>query len=178
MLYYEKAVMDYLDLTACFDIEVVSFSRLANKAMGVKMNDYLSAQGAVMLLRKVIEKNKNKLSCFRGAYNNADFASEIYAVISQIRNSGVSTDKIEAILPSLPVKILNKTKDIVLLYKGYVEELSSGYSDGSSKLDALADAIGDQGMQDTDVYISDYLYFSNVQRRICEKLFKNFQKQF
>ncbi len=171
MLYYEKAVMDYLDLTACFDIEVVSFSRLANKAMGVKMNDYLSAQGAVMLLRKVIEKNKNKLSCFRGAYNNADFASEIYAVISQIRNSGVSTDKIEAILPSLPVKILNKTKDIVLLYKGYVEELSSGYSDGSSKLDALADAIGDQGMQDTDVYISDYLYFSNVQRRICEKLF-------
>lgn len=171
MLYYEKAVMDYLDLTACFDIEVVSFSRLANKTMGAKMNDYLSAQGAVMLLRKVIEKNKDKLSCFRGAYNNADFASEIYAVISQIRNSGVSTDKIEEILPSLPLKILNKTKDIVLLYKGYVEELNSGYTDGSSKLDALADAISDYGMQDTDVYISDYLYLSNVQRRICEKLF-------
>lgn len=171
MLYYEKAVMDYLNLTACFDIEVVSFSRLANKTMGAKMNDYLSAQGAVMLLRKVIEKNKDKLSCFRGAYNNADFASEIYAVISQIRNSGVSSDKIEEILPSLPIKILNKSKDIVLLYKGYVEELNSGYTDGSSKLEALTDSIAEYGMQDCDVYISDYLYLSNVQRRICEKLF-------
>ncbi len=171
MLYYEKAVMDYLDLTASFDIEVVSFSRLANKTMGAKMNDYLSAQGAVMLLRKVIEKNKDKLSCFRGAYNNADFASEIYAVISQIRNSGVSSDKIEEILPLLPIKILNKSKDIVLLYKGYVEELSSGYTDGSSKLEALTDSIEKNGMQDCDVYISDYLYLSNVQRRICEKIF-------
>lgn len=171
MLYYEKAVMDYLDLTACFDVEVVSFSRLANKSMGSKMNDYLSAQGAVMLLRKVIEKNKDKLSCFRGAYNNADFASEIYAVISQIRNSGVSSDRIEEILPSLPVKILNKSKDIVLLYKGYVEELQSGYTDGSSKLEALTEAVESRGMQDSDVYISDYLYLSNVQRRICEKIF-------
>ena len=171
MLHYEKAVMDYLDLTACFDIEVVSFSRLANKSMGAKMNDYLSAEGAVMLLRKVIEKNKDKLSCFRGAYNNADFAAEIYAVISQIRNSGVSTDMIESILPSLPVKILNKSKDIVLLYKGYVEELNSGYTDGSSKLEALSDAIDEYGMQDCDVYVSDYLYLSNIQRRICEKLF-------
>lgn len=171
MLYYEKAVMDYLDISAGFDIEVVSFSRLANKTMGAKMNDYLSAEGAVMLLRKVIEKNKDKLSCFRGAYNNADFASEIYAVISQIRNSGVSTDMIESILPSLPVKILNKSKDIVLLYKGYVEELNSGYTDGSSKLEALTDAISEYGMQDCDVYISDYLHLSNIQRRICEKLF-------
>lgn len=171
MLYYEKAVMDYLDLTACFDIEVVSFSRLANKNMGAKMNDYLSAQGAVMLLRKVIEKNKDKLSCFRGAYNNADFASEIYAVISQIRNSGVSSDMIDGILDELPIKIRNKSKDIVMLYKGYVEELNAGYTDGSSKLEALTDAIDAYGMQDCDVYISDYLYLSNIQRRICEKLF-------
>ena len=171
MMYYEKAVMDYLDLEACFDIEVVSFSRLANKTMGAKMNDYLSAQGAVMLLRKVIEKNKKELSCFRGAYNNADFASEIYAVISQIRNSGVSSDAIDRILDSLPIKIRNKTKDIVMLYKGYVEELNAGYTDGSSKLEALTDAIEEYGMQDCDVYISDYLYLSNIQRRICEKLF-------
>lgn len=171
MLYYEKAVMDHLGLEACFDIEVVSFSRLANKTMGAKMNDYLSAQGAVMLLRKVIEKNKKELSCFRGAYNNADFASEIYAVISQIRNSGVSTDTIEGMVDELPVKIRNKTRDIVLLYKGYVEELNSGYTDGSSKLEALTDALEEYGMQDSDVYISDYLYLSNIQRRICEKLF-------
>lgn len=171
MLYYEKAVMSNLGIESCFDIEVVSFSRLANKTMGTKMNDYLSAQGTVMLLRKVIEKNKDKLACFRGSYSNAEFANEIYAVISQIRNSGVSTDQIEAILPELPLKILNKSKDIVMLYKGYVQELSERYCDGSSKLEALIEAIDEKGMEDCDVYISDYLYLSNVQRRICEKIF-------
>ena len=33
MLYYEKAVMEYLGEEACFDVEVVSFARLAGKML-------------------------------------------------------------------------------------------------------------------------------------------------
>ena len=96
MLHYEKAVMEGLGESACFDVEVVSFARLASKVLGLTGENFLSPQGAVMLLRKVIEEKKNELVCFRASYGNVNFASEVYAVISQIRNSGVSTEMISA----------------------------------------------------------------------------------
>ena len=56
-LSYERAVLKELNLKGTFDIEVASFSRLADNALeraGVGALDSLSE---VMLLRKVIEYN-------------------------------------------------------------------------------------------------------------------------
>ena len=172
MLYYEKAVMEYLGEEACFDVEVVSFARLAGKMLGMTGEKFLSPQGAVMLLRKVIEEKRDEMVCFRSSYGNADFASEIYAVISQIRNSGVSTDMIAEAVERLPRKVVNKTKDILLLYRGYIEALRDGFVDGTSKLDALTSVIERDGLEDADVYISDYLWFTGTERNVCEAIFK------
>ena len=172
MLHYEKAVMERLGETACFDVEVVSFARLAGKVLGLTGENFLSPQGAVMLLRKVIEEKKDKLVCFRASYGNVNFASEVYAVISQIRNSGVSTEMISDAIASLPTKVVNKTKDILLLYRGYIDALRDGLVDGTSKLAALVEAIERDGLEDSDVYVSDYLYFTGTERDVLEAIFK------
>ena len=172
MLYYEKAVMERLAVSACFDVEVVSFARLASKILGLTGENFLSPQGAVMLLRKVIEEQKDKLVCFRASYGNVNFASEVYAVISQIRNSGISTSMIEDAIAALPTKVVNKSKDILLLYRGYVDALRDGLIDGTSKLAALVEAIERNGLEDADVYVSDYLYFSGTERDVLEAIFK------
>ena len=172
MLHYEKAVMEGLGESACFDVEVVSFARLASKVLGLTGENFLSPQGAVMLLRKVIEEKKNELVCFRASYGNVNFASEVYAVISQIRNSGVSTEMISEAISSLPTKVVNKSKDILLLYRGYVEALRDGLVDGTSKLAALVEAIERDGLEDADVYVSDYLYFTGTERDVLEAIFK------
>lgn len=172
MLYYEKAVMDRLGESACFDVEVVSFARLASKVLGLTGENFLSPQGAVMLLRKVIEDKKDELVCFRASYGNVNFASEVYAVISQIRNSGISTSMISDAIASLPTRIVNKSKDILLLYRGYVDALRDGLVDGTSKLAALVEAIERDGLEDADVYVSDYLYFTGTERDVLEAIFK------
>lgn len=172
MLYYEKAVMEHLGEQACFDIEVVSFARLATKTLGLTGENFLSPQGAVMLLRKVIEDNKDELVCFRSSYGNVNFASEIYAVISQIRNSGISTEMIAEAAKTLPAKVANKTADILRLYRGYVDALRDGLVDGTSKLALLIEAIERDGLEDADVYITDYLYLTGTERSVCEAIFK------
>ena len=172
MLHYEKAVMEGLGESACFDVEVVSFARLASKVLGLTGENFLSPQGAVMLLRKVIEEKKDELVCFRASYGNVNFASEVYAVISQIRNSGVSTEMISEAISSLPTKVVNKSKDILLLYRGYIDALRDGLVDGTSKLAALVEAIERDGLEDADLYVSDYLYFTGTERDVLEAIFK------
>ena len=88
-LSYQKAVLEYLNIKGTFDIEVTSFPRLANQLLKGKSR-LLDKQSEIMLLRKVIEDNKKDLKRFANFGKNADFANDIYAAISQIRNSNVS----------------------------------------------------------------------------------------
>ncbi|MEG2413556.1 MAG: PD-(D/E)XK nuclease family protein [Clostridia bacterium] len=172
-LSYEKAALEFLELYGSFDIEVVSFSRLADKILQEKTKKMLNKQTEVMLLRKVVDDISDKLVCYRSVSNRIGFASEMYAVISSIRNSGVSTDALKNILPNLPTKIANKTSDIITIYYEYINALQKKYNDGTSKLRALADYIKDSDIAHSNVYISDFLSLTKVESDIVEQLMLN-----
>lgn len=171
-LSYQKAVLEYLNIKGTFDIEVTSFPRLANQLLKGKSR-LLDKQSEIMLLRKVIEDNKKDLKRFANFGKNADFANDIYAAISQIRNSNVSVEKMAEAIDFLPKRIADKTKDIVTIYKGYVEFLQDGYADGTSKLQALAELINDGALGDCNIYISDFMSFSAVEYDIVKALMLN-----
>ncbi|MDE6614170.1 MAG: hypothetical protein K2K24_01540, partial [Clostridia bacterium] len=124
-------------------------------------------------LRKVIEDNKSNLLCFSRLGKSADFAGDMYAAISQIRNSNISVEKMAGAIDGLPDRIANKTKDIVTIYKDYVEFLQDGYADGTSKLQALADLIYGGILNDYNIYISDFMSFSSVEYEIIKALMLN-----
>lgn len=171
-LSYQKAVLEYLNIKGSFDIEVTSFVRLANKLLE---NDkkVLDKQSEVMLLRKVIEENKKNLLCFAKASNSVNFANDMYAAISQIRNSNIPVKKMADIVGELPVRVANKTKDIVRIYRDYVECLQKGYTDGTSKLQALTDKIYEGCLNDCNIYISDFMSFSNVEYEAIKAVMVN-----
>lgn len=171
-LSYQKAVLEYLNIKGTFDIEVTSFPRLANQLLKGKSR-LLDKQSEIMLLRKVIEDNKSNLLCFSKLGKSADFANDMYAAISQIRNSNIAVEKMAQAIGDLPERIANKTKDIVTIYKDYVEFLQEGYSDGTSKLQALADLIYQGTLNDYNIYISDFMSFSSVEYEIIKALMLN-----
>lgn len=171
-LSYQKAVLEYLNIKGSFDIEVTSFVRLANKLLE---NDkkVLDKQSEVMLLRKVIEENKKDLLCFAKSANGVNFANDMYAAISQIRNSNIPVKKMADIVEELPVRVANKTKDIVRIYRDYVECLQKGYTDGTSKLQALTDKIYEGCLNDCNIYISDFMSFSSVEYEAIKAVMVN-----
>ncbi len=161
-LSYQKAVLEYLDIKGTFDIEVSSFPRLANKLLQNKKR-LLDKQAEIMLLRKVIDDNKDCLHCFGRIGKNADFANDMYAAISQIRNSNISIERMQEVADKLPKRIADKTKDIAKIYHDYIKYMQDGYADGTSKLQALCDLIYDGALNDCEVYISDFTSFSDVE---------------
>jgi len=171
-LSYQKSTLEYLGIKGTFDIEVSSFSRLADKLLTDKRR-ILDKQSEIMLLRKVIEENKSQLLCFAKSGVGADFADDMYAAISQIRNSNVSVSRLAEAAEKLPPRIANKTKDIVKIYRAYVEYLQDGFGDGTSKLQALADCIAQGALNDCNVYISDFMSFSEVEYDVIRQIFIN-----
>ncbi|MDE6870175.1 MAG: exodeoxyribonuclease V subunit gamma [Clostridia bacterium] len=171
-LSYQKATLEHLNIKGTFDIEVSSFPRLANKLLQNKKR-LLDKQSEIMLLRKVIEESKDELLSFGKMGRSADFANDMYAVISQIRNSNISVEQMQNAVDGLPKRIANKTKDIIRIYHDYVQYIQEDYSDGTSKLQALCDLIYKGALNDYEVYISDFTSFSNIEYDIIKAIMVN-----
>lgn len=168
----QKEVLDYLGIRGSFELEVSSFSKLADRFLKRKALRLLDKQSEIMLLRKVIEENKDSLVCFGRAIKQASFAEEMYAAISQIRNSGVSVEQLQALDGKLDSKTQMKTRDIALLYSRYVQALQQGYVDGTSKLQAFANGIEDSELSDYHIYLTDFTSLTRVEKDIVQAMMK------
>ena len=168
----QKDVLDYLGIRGSFELEVSSFSKLADRFLKRKALRLLDKQSEIMLLRKVIEENKDSLVCFGRAIKQASFAEEMYAAISQIRNSGVSVEQLQALDGKLDSKTQMKTRDIALLYSRYVQALQQGYVDGTSKLQAFANGIEDSELADYHIYLTDFTSLTRVEKDIVQAMMK------
>ena len=168
-LSYERAVLRELGLKGTFDIEVASFSRLADNALERAGAGCLDSLSEVMLLRKVIERNRDRLKCFSASSSRAGFCNEMYAVLSQIRASGVTYAALQSALEKLKGKTALKTADIALLYGEYMAALG-GLEDNQSKLELLLGAVKKGEWRDAHVYVSDFTGFTAVEEDIVREL--------
>ncbi len=169
----EKDVLRAIGEKGAFDTQVTSFKRLATQVLGNKAKKVLTSEGAVMLLSKVIAKNRDKLSFYAHASKTSGFASELYAVITAIRNNCHTTEDIREKIPEMPEYIQAKSQDIVLLYDEYLKELSNKRMDGSTLLQALTQEIPENDyISRSDLYIFDFFSFTAEQRRVIKALIK------
>lgn len=165
----EREVLEILDCDCCFDIEVVSFSRYADKVIGRRGN-LLNKQTSVMLLSRVIIENADKLLYYGKAAMHKGFAEELYAVITNFRNSGANVAKLESAIIQLKGFARNKLNDILLLYKGYVKALNE-YRDMTTMLELLRDKLKtDCNVVGTNYYITDFYDMAQVKYEIVEVL--------
>ena len=135
----EKEISASLERKGFFNVEVMSFARLASVFLGENIAKCLSPSGSVMLMEKVIRKEKDRLLLYNKAAEQAGFASEIYAAITAIRNSGVTPETLFAIEGKIGRDyVKRKTHDIAHLYAEYLKELEINHTDSTTRLEALA----------------------------------------
>lgn len=170
----ENDVLKNLGVAGAFDVSVTSFKRLAHYVLGKKADKVLSQEGAVMLLTKVIIENRENLVFYKKASEFGSFPSEMYAVITSIRNNCYTVQDLKDSIPSLPEYIQEKTKDVVFIFEKYLEELSKDRMDGSTLLQSFAEEILESDyIAGAHVYVLDYFSFTGEQRRILEKLMRS-----
>lgn len=153
------------------NIEVMTFSRLAMRALDNRINKCLSPEGAVMLLAKALDKCRNQLLCYSRICGSINFASEMYASISAIRNSGITLEQLQNAASKMKGYLKDKTQDIVTIYSNYIAELQDNYIDSTTRLEALREIIKQsEYIANTNFYITDFYAFSGIQYDIIKEL--------
>ena len=154
----EKTISAKLGKKGFFDIEVMSFARLASVFLGDDIDRCLSPAGSVMLMEKVIRREKENLRHYRRAAGMPGFSAEMYAAITSIRNSGVSPDALRSIGDTMKGYVGEKTADIARLYGEYLSELERSHTDSTTRLEALATRIREsEEIGDLSFYIVDHI---------------------
>lgn len=155
----ERGVIATLGLDAVFNVSVTSFTRLAEKMMGSRIKKCLTPQGAVMMLAKVIEENRDKLRHYSRAARSAGFAEAFYAALTAVRNSGVSPETLRAAAARAPENVKGKFEDMALIYSEYLAGLGDRHSDSTTRLEAFAAYLSECGALPTHFYVVDFYDF-------------------
>lgn len=162
----EKNILKKLGTEASFDIEVVSFMRLAQKTLKGRIGKCLTPEGSVMLLKRAADGIRNELSVYDKT-TDVGFSRELYAVVTSLRNSGITPkDLLSAFGKG------DKLYDVGLIYDNYLKILGNSFVDGSSRLEAFSDFLSESDLfKDSDIFVFGFSDFTAVQYEILSRLF-------
>lgn len=133
----ERAVCEAVGGT--FAVSVCTLSRFLTSRAGVSEN-VLSAEGSAMVMRRLIEANRENLQLFT-KLSTANAAQEVYDTVALLYSSKVSADDLSGL--ETDNKLLQrKLHDLELLYRGYMSYISErGAVDRNAYLRKLPDVI-------------------------------------
>ena len=172
----EMEVLDYLGIKSSFNIEVAGFSRLATRVLGDRSLTMLNQVTSVMLLKRVIMESESELNCYSSVSKKAGYVSEIYAVITNMRNSKITPEQLRNTASKTRGLISNKLIDIALLYERYLKLLATNYADMGSELESLAREIPNlEYIQNAHIYVVDFHELTRVKMDILSAFIEHSQ---
>ena len=173
----ERAILSSLKEKSAFDIEVMSFTRLAQKVLDKEVNNCLTPQGAIMLVSQAILNCKSDLTFYGKVAGIDGFAQEVYAVLTALRNSGLSSEDIrEKALTFGSSRLGKKLVDIATIYKSYLELLGKVQrSDSTTRLEALAEHFKNdvEFLKENNFYCTDIYDFSAPELEVIKHIALN-----
>ena len=165
----EREICEALYPDGTFNVDVCSFTRLAQKALGKKNRACLSKEGTVLLLNRVIRENNSSLRYYKDIKSVA-FSREMFASIASLRSSGISPELAEDKSKTIEGTVGEKLKDVALLYKAYVDALSGEYFDTITRVDWLIQNLASSELvRDSHIYVLGFNVFSEQQTEFIKK---------
>jgi|GEM_PF-4465841 len=153
--------------------EVMSFSRLAMRILGNKINKCLTPVGCTMIMTKALFSIKDKLKYYGKSLAAKGFVNEIYSSITALRNSGISVDALKTVASTMKGYSKGKTEDLAEIYNAYLGELSGKYNDPTTRLEALVKAIPYQSVVKDSIFcFVEFYAFNSVEYQVLSAIFK------
>ncbi len=141
-----------------FNIDVTTFKRYI--ASIVPFENVLSKESSVMLVRKIILKHKNELTCFSSSISRPNLALTLYELISQLESANVTYSDLNNLIQASNGEsaLIKKVKDIALVYQKYVEYLSeSGQKDSNNYFSLMPELVkNDEVIKNSVVILSGF----------------------
>ncbi|OCA84321.1 helicase-exonuclease AddAB subunit AddB [Bacillus sp. FJAT-27225] len=162
--------------------QVYSFSRLAWRVLqetGGSSRYHLSSVGLNMLIRKIIEEQKDQLVLFRRAADKNGFISQVEDMIIEFKRYLVDPAKLAEGRNRIDgnrndaKSLADKMHDLEIIYKHFEEAASGKYIDSEDYFRLLAEKTAQSSyLKDAEVYIDGFYSFTPQEYRVIEELLK------
>ena len=169
----EKRLMETVGKKAIINAEVITLSRMADRAlqdMG-ETRKSLSKTGKAMLVFDILNKNKKNLKFLGKSDENIDLGINS---ITELKKHGVTTEKLKEEIQNIESKYLQtKLEDILLLYENYEQAINSEYIEETDKLTKLSQHIQEiEFLKDSIIYIDEFSGFTFPEYQVIKELAK------
>ncbi|MFA6866741.1 MAG: PD-(D/E)XK nuclease family protein [Clostridia bacterium] len=168
----EQEICEKNESDGFYNVDVVSFTRLAMKLLNTKIDSSLSKEGTVILLNKIIRNNNDKLLYYKDI-SSYSFSKEMFAAIASLRDSNLFPEDILEKIQTLDGVTKEKLHDIALCYNEYVNEIKGKYIDTISRIDKLISKLPEiLNIGNMDFYFFGFNIYSAKQLELIKSLTK------
>ena len=169
----EKRLMETVGKKAILNAEVITLSRMADRALQDigETRKSLSKTGKAMLVFDILNKNKKNLKFLGKSDENIDLGINS---ITELKKHGVTTEKLKEEIQNIESKYLQtKLEDILLLYENYELAINSEYIEETDKLTKLSQHIQEiEFLKDSIIYIDEFSGFTFPEYQVIKELAK------
>lgn len=166
----EKEIYQLLEMEGSINIEVMSFSRFCDSMVETKQK-FLSKEGTVMLMKKVLQQNMNIFSYYNNLNISYGFAREMFAVIASLRTSQITPQMLKESAKNADKHKKDKFIDIASINSLYEKALKDNYFDSIARYESLIEALKNSSkVTHTHFYVLGFNIFSQMQINIIKEL--------
>ncbi|WP_310604007.1 helicase-exonuclease AddAB subunit AddB [Anaerosporobacter sp.] len=160
------------------NIDILSFMRLAYRVfdeLGGQNKTVLEDTGKSMILRKVVENNREELNIFQSNVRKQGFISELKSMLSEIYQYSISSEQLEKTIEQVAKRpmLQNKLQDILTIYKGFSEYIQEKYITTEEILDVLYEKVeNSKFVRDSVICFDGFTGFTPSQTKLLTKLIR------
>ncbi|MHC1721530.1 MAG: helicase-exonuclease AddAB subunit AddB [Clostridiaceae bacterium] len=172
----EKNVIRHLGESGAFRVQVLSFSRMAQKVLGETgglARQHINTAGRNMLIYSIMSQNISSLKVFGKAARKKGFTASISDIITEFKRYGITPETVASSLEGIENKSLKeKMEDIHIIYSEFERRLHERYIDQEDDLTILSSKLSQSSIFDgAEIWIDEFASFTPQECDILKKLF-------
>lgn len=160
------------------NVDVLSFARMAYRIFGETGADArtaLTGVGKSLLIRRAAAKHRKELGVLADRIDRVGYISSIQAMITEFMQYQLSPDDVAEMADFAAAHgqraLEARLKDLIVIYRGFLEEEAERFMTGEEKLGLLAAAIPDSEIARGSVVVIDgFTDFTPVQMKVIAAL--------
>ena len=176
---WERRLARTLDPRASLNLDVVSFTRLANlveRRFGGLSYDYADRGARTLLMWKAISAVAPVLRVYGDVRNTASLVSSMQSLQSEFARCGVTPADLENCADSLDsdgeTSLADRLRDVAVIMAEYSASFTEGFDDPGGEPDKLLEMLREHDFFDgSDVYIDSFYSLTGVEMKIVSRIF-------
>ena len=174
----QKDMVTLSERGGILNIDVLSFGRLGHRILeevGQADVPVLDDTGKSLVLQLVAAGLKDRLPTLGGLLNRQGYIHEVKSAISEFMQYGIGTEDVAKLIEFASGRgaLVQKLKDLEVLYKGFVDYIRGNFITTEEKLDVLARSLKQSKLLPGSVVVFDgFTGFTPIQNRLIQELMR------